>query len=291
MKRLRRLPLPKLFTAYVLMAVSVSFAACDTILPPPTLTPTMELSGPTIEASVTLDLRQPTNVSFDAVVETSNPTVAALAPDSVVPPVVVGTPPANSIGVPVIVTAQDGTLLNGTFYQRVDGIRRPGVLMIGSDINAWGDLPVRIFNANFTVLVMPLRVDNAQADFTVMLQALTSGDADPARLAVIGVEEGADATLIGCSSDQLCDTAILLSPSTNPIMEQAMGAFSPRPVLMVASQDDEVSSPALQALQGLNRGEVLVQPFVSAGRGTEILTNRPDLIDLIVAWLQRQIGG
>ncbi|MCA0457616.1 MAG: hypothetical protein LCI00_26860 [Chloroflexi bacterium] len=286
-----RLPLPERFRAYILLAVCGCFAACDTILPPPTLTPTIEISGPTIEASATLDLRQPTNVSFDAVVETSNPTVAALAPDSVVPPVVVGTPPANSLGAPVIVTAQDGTLLNGTFYQQADGIRRPGVLMIGPDINAWGDLPVRIFNANFTVLVMPLRQENAQADFTVMLQALTSGDADPARLAVIGAAEGADATLIGCSSDQLCDTAILLSPSTNPIIEQAMGAFSPRPILLVASQDDAVSSPAVQVLQGLNRGEVLVQPFASAGRGTEILANRPDLIDLMVAWLQRQIGG
>lgn len=283
--------IPKRLVHSILIALCGCFAACDTILPPPTLTPTMLLSGPTIEASATLDLRQPTNVSFDAVVATGNATVAALPADSVVPPVVVGTPAANSFGSPVIITAQDGTLLNGTFYQRMDGIRRPGVLMIGPDINAWGDLPVRIFNANFTVLVMPLREGNAQIDFTVMLQALTSGDADPARLAVIGSAAGADATLIGCASDQLCDTAVLLSPSTSPAMQQAMGAFSPRTVLMVASQDDTISYPAVQALQPLNRGEVLVQPFASAGRGTDILANRPDLIDLIVAWLQRQIGG
>jgi hypothetical protein len=60
---------------------------------------------------------------------------------------------------------------------------------------------------------------------------------------------------------------------------------------MVASQDDTISYPAIQALQSLNRGEVLLQPFASAGRGTDILKNRPDLIDLIVAWMQRQIGG
>jgi len=140
-------------------------------------------------------------------------------------------------------------------------------------------------------LVMPLRQINQQADFTVMLQALTSGDADPARLGVIGALDGADTTLIGCSVDKLCDTAVLLSPSDSPAMQQAMGAFSPRTVLMVTSQDDTISFPAVQALQPLNRGEVLVQPFASAGRGTDILRNRPDLIDLIVAWFQRQIGG
>ncbi|MBI1281492.1 MAG: hypothetical protein GC179_25420 [Anaerolineaceae bacterium] len=275
----------------MLLVTCICFTACDTLLPPPTLTPTMLISGPTIEASPTLNFVQPTNISFDDVVATSNATVAALAPDSVVPPALIGTPAANSLGQPVAITAQDGTLLNGLFFQKSDGVRRPGILMLGSDVNAWGDLPFRIFDANFTVLVMPLRQTNQQADFTVMLQALTSGDADPARLGVIGALDGADTTLIGCSADKLCDTAVLLSPSNSPAMQQAMGAFSPRTVLMVASQDDSISYPAVQALQPLNRGEVLLQPFASAGRGTDILRNRPDLIDLIVAWLQRQIGG
>lgn len=272
-------------------AVLLALAACDTLLPPPTMTPTSVLSGPTIEASPTLNLVQATNISFDAVVATSNATVAALAPDSVVPPILIGTPSANSIGQPVSVTAQDGTQLTGTFYQKSDGVRRPGVLILGADVNAWGDLPFRIYDADFTVLVMPLRSTNAQADFTVMLQALTSGDADPSRLAVIGALDGADVTLLGCAVDKLCDTAILISPSNSPAMPQAMGAFSPRTVLMVASQDDPISFPAVQALQPMNRGEVLVQPFASAGRGTDILAKRPDLIDLMVAWLQRQIGG
>ena len=272
-------------------AVLLALAACDTLLPPPTMTPTSVLSGPTIEASPTLNLIQATNISFDAVVATSNATVAALAPDSVVPPILIGTPSANSIGQPVSVTAQDGTQLTGIFYQKSDGVRRPGVLILGADVNAWGELPFRIYDANFTVLVMPLRSTNAQADFTVMLQALTSGDADPSRLAVIGALDGADVTLQGCAVDKLCDTAILISPSNSPAMLQAMGAFSPRTVLMVASQDDPISLPAVQALQPMNRGEVLVQPFASAGRGTDILAKRPDLIDLMVAWLQRQIGG
>ncbi len=283
----------KLSTRYSALstAVLIALAACDTLIPPPTPTPTSVLTGPTIEASPTLNLVQPTNISFDDVVATSNATVAALAPDSVVPPAPVGTPSANSLGQPVVLTAQDGTLLNGILYQKNDGIRRPGILIIGTDINAWGDLPFRIFDANFTVLIMPYRQTNAQDDFNVMLQALTSGDADPARLGVIAALDAADTTLIGCSVNKLCDTAVLLSPSDSPALQQAMGAFSPRTVLMVTSQDDIISYPAVQALQTLNRGEVLVQPFASAGRGTDILANRPDLIDLVVAWLQRQIGG
>ncbi len=49
-------------------AVLLALAACDTLLPPPTMTPTSVLSGPTIEASPTLNLVQATNISFDAVV-------------------------------------------------------------------------------------------------------------------------------------------------------------------------------------------------------------------------------
>lgn len=272
-------------------ALLLLLAACDTILPPPTATPSVTLSGPSIEASPTVMPVVPTNVDFDAVIDgVSNPTAAALAPDSALPPLVVGTAAASDGGTAVVVTAQDGTALNGLFYQTGDGMRRPGVLLLAADIHSWADFPTRLHNAGFTVLVMPVRPQVALQDFTVMLAALSSGEADPASLGVVGAGDGADVALLGCAGDGLCDTVILLSPSNNLALVEAMNTYNPRPLLLAASQSDTGSFTAAQNLQTAARGEVLLQPFENAGRGTDILLNRPDMGDLIIQWLQRQIG-
>ncbi|MEZ4669984.1 MAG: hypothetical protein R3E39_18935 [Anaerolineae bacterium] len=287
------LDLHRLGTRYWLLSTAflLLLAACDTVLPPPTVTPGATLSGPGIVASPTVMPAVPTNIDFDAAVDVSNPTAAALAPDSAMPPIIVGTAAASGGSTAVIVTAQDGTALNGLFYQTGDGVRRPGVLLLADDIHGWADFPTRLHNAGFTVLVMPVRPQTMLQDFTVMLGAMSSGEADPASLAVVGAGDGADMALLGCAGDKLCDTVVLLSPSNNLALVEAINNYNPRPLLLAASQSDTGSFASAQSLQAAARGEVLLQPFENAGRGTDILLNRPDMGDLIIQWLQRQIGG
>ncbi len=274
-----------LFTVFLL-------TACDPALPTPT--PVSPLSGPTLSASPTIFPRQPTEIPFDIPYDgyyegSNDPTAAALAPGAALPPLNVGTPAPRDSGQTVAITAQDGTQLLGVLYQSLDGVRLPGVLLLSPRFDDWGTFPKKLYTAGFTVLAMDLR-ETGLLDFEVMLRALSSGEADPASLAVIGAGAGADIALLGCAGDLLCDTAVLLSPSNNLSLMDALNAFSPRPIMLSASEDDPDSFGSVQKLQAAARGEVLFQPFSSAGHGAVMLFNRPDLGDLIIQWLERQIG-
>lgn len=272
-----------------LWLILVFSAACDDATFTPT--PARTLSGPTLAPTDTLVLENPTDVLFDEIeYEGQNdPTAAAMAPQSALPPLAVGTQPgAPDLPVNVEITAFDGVLLPGVMFPSVD--RRPGVLLLASTLDEWGDFPSRLHNAGFTLLLMTVREGTPLLDFSLMMQALSSGDADPASLAVIGAGRGADIALLGCAGDLLCDTMVLLSPSGDSALLNAMPAINPRPIMLVASEDDSTSYSSIQALQTAASGEVLFQPFTSAGIGTQMLTNRPDLGDLIIAWLNRQIG-
>jgi hypothetical protein len=270
----------------------VILAACDPTFPTPT--PLPPLTGPTLPASPTIFPRQPTDIPFDIPYDgyyegSNDPTAAALAPGEALPPLHVGTPAPRDSGQTVAITAQDGAQLAGMLYQSLDGVRLPGVLLLSPKVADWGAFPRKLYAAGFTVLAMDLR-EQGLLDFQVMLRALSSGEADPASLAVIGAGAGADITLLGCAGDLLCDTAILLSPSSNPALIDALNAFTPRPILLAASQDDPDSFGSAQKLQAAARGEVLFQRFDSAGHGALMLFNRPDLGDLVIDWLERQIG-
>lgn len=279
-------------TRYALLITLLLFAACDPTLPTPT--PVPPLSGPTLVASPTFFPRQPTDIPFDIPYDgyyegSNDPTAAALAPGEALPPLNVGTSSPRDSGQTVVITAQDSAQLAGVMYQSLDGVRLPGVLLLSPKFADWGTFPQKLFKAGFTVLAMDLR-EEGLLDFEVMLRALSTGEADPASLAVIGAGAGADIALLGCAGEMLCDTTILLSPSNNPSLIDALNTFTPRPIMLTASEDDPDSFGSVQKLQAAARGEVLFQPFNGAGHGAQILFNRPDLGDLIIQWLERQIG-
>jgi hypothetical protein len=188
-----------------------------------------------------------------------------------------------------VVTAEDGTQLSGDLYQS-GAVRLPGVLLLVSDNSAWGDFPNKLYQAGFTVLVVSPRDNAALADFRVLMQALTSGEADPGHLAVIGAGSGADVTLLGCAGELLCKTIVLLSPSGGRAGLDAIQGFNPRPIFLSASKDDPDSYNAMLALGRAAKGELLVQPFDNAGHAADMLRNRPDLGDLIIRWLKRQLA-
>ena len=267
-------------------------AACDAA-PTPTPTAGRVIEGATIEASPTFFPRQPTYVPFDEYFAGQNdPTAAALPAGGALPPLAVGVPLEVS-GTPapgkhtIQITGMDGTQLAGDFYD-TPGERLPGVLLLAPDRTAWGDFPVKLNAAGFAVRSMDWR-ESGLLDFTVMLQALNSGDADPANLAVIGANAGADVALLGCAGDMLCDTALLLSPGGDPALVNAMLAYNPRPILLAASEDDPVAYAAITAIQAAASGAVQFQPFTGAGSGAAMLANRPDLGDLLIAWLRQTL--
>jgi hypothetical protein len=268
----------------------VLLAACDDTGTGATAAPSVRtLTGPTIAPSATFYPNPPTPLSFDDQdFGQNNPTAAALPAEAQLPPLAVGTAVVGSSSQHIQITAADGTLLDGDLYQSGD-VRMPGVLMLAADRTAWGDFPAKVHDAGFTVLVVNIRQLAPASDFTVMLQSLSSGEADPARLAVMGADSGADAALLGCADDLLCDALVLLSPSGNDALLSAVSRFNPRALFLSASQDDAVSYDMAQRLQTAANGSAFFQPFTSAGHGTDMLVNRADLSDLIIQWLLQHV--
>jgi hypothetical protein len=265
-------------------------AACDT-LTAPTGTPLPTLSGPTIEPSPQVARPNPFEMVPDEFIGVNDPTAAAMAPDSALPPMVNPASTPDGIRQPVEIVAEDGAMLTGDLYL-MPGDRRPGVLLLAQDHLFWGDYPLKLVDAGFTVLVMDMRssdVIGALPDFEVMLRSLSSGLAQPDRLAVIGSNIGADLALFGCGAELLCDAAVLLSPAGLLDAVTAMGNYGDRPILLTASDEDTAAFAAITALQGAALGEVLFQPLTGAGTGTDMLFTRTDLGDLIIQWLQQRV--
>ncbi len=289
LKRLKDHPIANPFLCVLYVSVVLfALSGCASADP---ATPTAErtLTGPTIEPSPPFVAPTIALAPADEFFGQSDPTAAALAPDSAMPPLAVpGGAPVGERQV-VEITAEDGTQLIGYLYLS-DAVRLPGVLLIAPDREVWGDFPERLHNAGFTVLVMGLRPEFRLADFRVMMLSMSSGLALPDSLGVVGAGEGADVALLGCAGELLCDTVALLSPSDSASLSDAMLSYNPRPILLVASEDDPVSYPAVQNLNALATGEKLLQPFTSAGVGAAMLANRPDLGDLIIQWFERQLG-
>jgi len=250
---------------------------------------TRTLTGPTIVPTEIFYPNPPTEVSFDEPdFGQSDPTAAALPADAALPPLAVGSSAPGSPQQHIQITAVDGTALDGDLYQSGQ-TRLPGLLMIAPDRTAWGDFPMKVYEAGYTVLAVNLRENAPASDFTVMLQSLNTGEADPARLAVMGADSGADTALFGCADDLLCDAVILLSPSGDESLLSAVTRFNPRPIFLSASQDDLSSYDMVQRLQTAATGAVFMQPFTDAGHGTDMLVNRPDLGDLIIQWLGQHL--
>jgi hypothetical protein len=268
----------------ILISLLLLLAACAE--PMPTITPTPGLSGPTLEASPIVIPRAERDEPAIPVYEgLNNPTAAALAPGAAMPPLVVTGGPLSGSRQSVELTATDGTPLLGDFYANTT-VLAPGLLLLAPERSSWGNFPQRLYDAGYTVLVMDMRTAAAPDDFQVMLQTLINGGADPARVGVIGAGAGADIALVGCAGDLICDAIGVLSPSNDPALVQAMPQINPRPLFLTASQEDVESFETLSAIQAAATGEVLLQPFQQAGSGTAILQNRPDLGDLIIAWLK-----
>jgi hypothetical protein len=278
----------KIILTAISLVLAVLISGCDDLVgAPPTLTPTVEM--PPLEASPTVDIRPPTPINGDSssvLPGQNNPTAAAAPAQSEVLP---GTPsfdPARPLLLEIAVA--NGSTLNAELF--VPGQRAPGVVLIGSAFDDWGAFPTMLRESGFAVLVVQARIPALEGDFLAMMDTLSGSQAvNSEALAVIGAASGADVAVNGCAGDERCDVLVLLSPLRVESNLSAVRAFSPRPLMMAASEDDGLSFQAMEALRQVATGDVVVQPFQEAGRGTQILENRADMRDFIIQWLRRYL--
>jgi len=254
---------------------------------PLTPTRTRTLTGPTIAASPTVLPLIPTDPA-EGYYGQNDPTAAALPGSGELPPLPVGGFEAG--GQVVQITAEDGGLINGILYQS-GLVRQPGILLLATDYANWGSFPAKLAEAGFTVLSVTMRPDSGIADVSVLLRALSSGEADPGRLGMMGAGSAADTAFLGCAAEMLCDTVVLLSPTQHDVLLAALPTYNPRALFTAASREDTFAYATAQDLASAATGESVFQPFENAGSGIALVQNQPDLGDAIIQWFDRQFSG
>jgi predicted esterase len=273
----------------------MAFAACDSLEPvPPTLTPIRELSGPTLEASPTFLILPPTEVPPDFANRGQSGFEIGSAPfEGALPPISIGISPTSGASI-VQITLSDGRNLRGELYEnrptQLSGEtinqRLPGIVLLGEAPERWGEFPAQLRDAGYTVLVMNADAPTTGDDVSAILQSLSDALAvNPGLMAVIGASQGADLALVGCAVEALCDTAILLSPTSADTLINLMTDYNPRPLMVAASSEDALAYNTALALQTAARGDFSLAAYDNAGHGIELLTNAPDLISAIIDWL------
>lgn len=276
----------KQLTIILVFFIILLLSACNTLPQIPTLTPERDLSAPTLEASPTVSIRTSDEIYGDTVIGgQSNPTAQALPVDAPLPPLYSGT--ISDTGAQSIqIILEDGQFILGDLYQNSETGRVAGILLLARDRFTWGILPIELLSAGFTVLVVELPPVARAADMDVLLTTLSEvGTVNPARIAVIGAEEGADMALLGCAVYPICDAVVLLSPQSGDSLANVLPNFNPRPILVIAARNDSDSYAAATTLSSVfAEGSQLMQ--AATGRGTGLLALNSGLNSAIVEWLR-----
>lgn len=273
------------------LLLGLGLAGCQVLaVPTPTAPPT--LTAPTLAPTVDPFQLPPSEVpsSFYDPFGSSEPTSAAMPSGLDLPPLALES--QNGSRAAIAITLTDG-VLEGDLYANVP-VRAPGVLLISEDRTRWGNFPQALEAAGYTVLSVNLT--NSQADdfstvigsFLDLAQSDTSR-LDPGRIAVMGELASANLVWEQCALDLRCSGVVLLSPVPADGALALAGSYGNRPLLVSASQEDAGSYRFAESLAASGLGESVFQPFVSAGRGAELLSNRADFVDLVLAWMARNL--
>jgi pimeloyl-ACP methyl ester carboxylesterase len=202
----------------------------------------------------------------------------------------------------VNVTAADELTLMGDFYVVGDS-PAPTVLlmhMLGSQRSAWEPLIPLLLEAGFNVLAVDLRGhgetgggtdwEAATVDVQTWLDWLREQpNVRPEAVSVVGASIGSNLALIGCALDELCVTAIALSPGTDYYGLTPADSFTGlrnRSALLVASHSDGYSASSVRDMTSSFRGELGVRLYRGGAHGTDLFRAPNErVLPVIVEWL------
>lgn len=281
----------------LLLAMIAVLTACSGVLFDDPPTPTWEMSGPTLAPTIAPIQSFPTNPADNILTGPgqNNPTAAALPPGSSLPPVALD---AVGSGVTAVrVTLSGGRNVTGYLYEnppldiegRIVPVRYPGILLLGATRQEWGSLPAGLVQSGNSILIVePDETLLFIEDFEDVFDSLQkTGSVHPGAMAVVAAENSAALALSGCSALIGCDALVLLSPPVvNAEMRSALEAFSPRPSLIVASNDDPTTYQSAGELLALAGDSADAALLLNAGRGATMLAAADGLDAQIIDWLR-----
>lgn len=218
----------------------------------------------------------------------------------------VSTPAAGSAAAPegarVVLTAEDGVPLVGTYWATAPDRPAPGVLllhMVGRTRGDWTRLARRLQAEEYAVLAIDLRghgESGGKQDYPAMMKDVAAAytwlrqqeAVAPDAVVLIGASIGANLALNFAAEEPSVRGLVLLSPGLDYRgiqTEAAMQRYGARPVLIVASEEDGYAASSSRTLDARALGPHQLKMYKGIGHGTDMLSASADVEDLIVQWL------
>jgi pimeloyl-ACP methyl ester carboxylesterase len=200
----------------------------------------------------------------------------------------------------------DGVQLAAVFYDPGDSYLEPDILILVHeayrDHRSWDDFRMAALDNGYAVIALDLRGHGQSMGDPVFDEALdrdieavlewisASPDLRERGIAIVGASVGANLALRAGARHPQIGSLVLLSPGMSYWgidVESAILEYDRRPVLLVSSEEDAYSATTVQRLGELGLGDDKVVIYPGAAHGTGMIRQQPDLIPLMVDWLEQ----
>ena len=201
----------------------------------------------------------------------------------------------------VTIEAVDGLQIAGTFYPTQGDGRQPAVLllhMLNSNRIVWADFAAQLNESGYSVLAVDMRGHGETGgvkDWELAADDLGRAwdflahqpNVDAGKTAIIGGSIGANMALIAGANDPNVAGVALLSPGLDYAgvkTENALAEYGDRPLLIVASEEDNYAANSSMTLADLSSQSQLIM-YNGAGHGTRMFDAEPTLAQTLIDWL------
>jgi alpha-beta hydrolase superfamily lysophospholipase len=215
----------------------------------------------------------------------------------------------------VTFVTKDSVTIYGTFYPCGTNEKAPGLVllhMLKHKRQDWDAFAQDAVKAGFAVLTIDLRGHGqsvhqgerildvnefSNAEFALSVEDVSAAveflrkepGVDGGRISLVGASIGANLALKCAATDTTIRSVVLLSPGLEYrglTTEDAMVRYGNRPILLIASRDDDYASDSVVKLASVAKGSVRQQLFENAGHGTFMFQVEPDLGKMMLDWLK-----
>jgi pimeloyl-ACP methyl ester carboxylesterase len=180
--------------------------------------------------------------------------------------------------------------------------------MLRKNRESWADFARFAHQQGFAVLAIDLRGHGqstqsqrgpiqessfVEADFAAMKLDVAAAvqwlrrrpEIAPRGISLVGASIGANVAIVYAAEDSLIAAVALISPGETYRGVQSgppLQGYGPRPLLMVAAEDDNYSLVSVRKLEAQAKGAKVVHVFPEGGHGTYLLESQPELRGMIV---------
>jgi len=201
----------------------------------------------------------------------------------------------------VSLTTSDGIELVATYFPAMNVDSRANVLLLlheaYSDRRAWFGFANAAQEMDYAVLALDLRGHGQSSGEPTFDEAMdndvdaaiawlrTSLDMNGNQIGIAGASLGANLALRAATNHPEVKSVILLSPGMRLWqldIAEAIVDYGPRPLFLVASEEDAYPAYTVQKLIEQASGEGRLQIYPGGAHGTEMLRSHPDLVLLML---------